>query len=288
MTRLVIPNDVTWELVVVNNRSTDNTDEVIASFRDRLPIRRTWEPSPGLANARNRALAEATGDYILWTDDDVLVDESWIAGYVSAFRRWPNADIFGGPIHPLFEGDPPNWLHRVLDQIGAAYGHNDLGAQAVSVAQERAGTLPYGGNMAMRRVALLQYRFNPDLGVRHGSYSIGEETDVISRMLAAGHTGWWTPDARVRHWIPRANQTVDYVRRWMIGCGRYKANSLEHRLKYPHRNGPHWLFARMVRYELQFQLRRLVVRPEVWIMDLVRANQARGEFQASIRSGTRR
>ena len=66
-----LPPRVDWEVVVVNNNSTDHTDAVIASFSgSRLPIRREFEPRRGLSRARNRAVDTADGDYILWTDDD--------------------------------------------------------------------------------------------------------------------------------------------------------------------------------------------------------------------------
>src|SRR4051812_25844630 len=84
MTRLQVPAGVTWEVIVVNNNSSDVTDTVIASFEGRLPIRRVFEPAQGKSHALNRAVAESRGDYILWTDDDALVDEGWLAAYVLA------------------------------------------------------------------------------------------------------------------------------------------------------------------------------------------------------------
>ena len=76
MTRLEIPPHVQWELLIVNNNSTDATSAMVASFSRRLPIRERFEPRPGLSHARNRALTESQGDYILWTDDDVSSTES--------------------------------------------------------------------------------------------------------------------------------------------------------------------------------------------------------------------
>src|SRR5258708_18628298 len=74
---LAVPPDVDWEVLVVNNNSTDRTDAVVDSFVGRLPIRRLFEPRPGVACARNRVLREGRGDCVLWTDDDALVDENW-------------------------------------------------------------------------------------------------------------------------------------------------------------------------------------------------------------------
>ena len=88
-----IPSDLTWEIVVVNNNSTDHTDYVINEYLERLPLRPESEPQPELSNARNRAIDAAKGDYIVWTDDDVVVDAGWLTAYVEAFRRWPEAAV---------------------------------------------------------------------------------------------------------------------------------------------------------------------------------------------------
>jgi glycosyltransferase involved in cell wall biosynthesis len=98
-----IPMDLAWEVLVVNNGGTDHTDQVIDSFVGRLPIRRVVEPKRGVSNARNRAVDEAKGDYILWTDDDVVVDPGWLAAYADAFKRWPDVAVFGGKIVPRLE-----------------------------------------------------------------------------------------------------------------------------------------------------------------------------------------
>src|SRR5437899_2703201 len=81
MRRLRIPEATQWELLVVNNNCTDDTDEVIEKHLTHLPIRRLVEPEQGHSNARNRALTVATGDLILWTDDDVEVDPEWLLAY---------------------------------------------------------------------------------------------------------------------------------------------------------------------------------------------------------------
>ena len=96
--------------MIVNNGCTDHTDVVIESFADRLPIRRELEPQRGHASVRNRAVDAAKGDYIVWTDDDVVVDSGWLAAYVEAFRRWPEAVVFGGPVIPRYESPTPKWF----------------------------------------------------------------------------------------------------------------------------------------------------------------------------------
>ncbi len=78
MRSLAIPRGVTWEIVVVNNNSTDDTAAVLASFAERLPLTCVFEPVPGLSRSRNRGVAASSGDLLLFTDDDVLVEPGWV------------------------------------------------------------------------------------------------------------------------------------------------------------------------------------------------------------------
>lgn len=278
MKDLVIPDGLAWEVLVVNNACSDDTDAVIAEFGAMLPVRRAWEPKPGLANARNRAVQDASGDFLIWTDDDVLVDPDWLSAYCRAFERWPTASVFGGPIEPLFEDGPPRWIPPVMDQIGAAFGMQTFGSEPVRLTPATAKMGPFGGNMAMRREDLLRFPFDPALGVRHSRYSIGEESAVIGAMLEAGRDGWWTPDARVQHRVPPQQQTLAHIRRWMVSAGRYEeaARGAGH----PRGAGSLRLHARMLRHEVRFNLFRRVAPPEVWMRDLVRSSHLRGRIEA--------
>src|SRR6266480_4427705 len=123
---LEVPDDVACEVLIVNNNSTDHTDEVIAEYRDRLPVRREFEPQPGKSNALNRAIDAAGGEYILWTDDDVVVDPSWLTAYVEAFRRWPEAAVFGGRIIPRYEPPAAKWVVDSEDGLFGVYAIRDF------------------------------------------------------------------------------------------------------------------------------------------------------------------
>ena len=89
-----------WELLVVDNGSTDDTSEVVDGFAGCLPIHRILHSVPGLSNARNAGVAAARGRFIIWTDDDLTVDRAWLAAYLAAFRTWPDCAIFGGRAIP--------------------------------------------------------------------------------------------------------------------------------------------------------------------------------------------
>lgn len=275
LTRVLVPEAAEWEVLVVDNGSTDDTPDVLAEFVSLLPLRCISEAKLGLSHARNAAVSAAKGAYILWTDDDVLVDSQWLMAYFDAFRCHPDASVFGGPISPWFEGEPPSWLSRVFGTIDVAYAarHFDGGDAPLTGAN-----LPFGANMAFRTDVLRDHQFDPELGRSGDGMISGEETSLIGALLASGHTGWWVSGACVEHFIPRDRQTTRYVRRWYNGHGRLVAR-LEAKDRVPGTvNRPRWVWRELVTSELAFLVSRLSRDPTVWIQHLKRASIARGQF----------
>ncbi len=261
MTELVVPAGTAWEILVVNNNCSDDTDLVVAGFQGRLPIRTVAEPAPGKSHALNRAAAEAAGRYILFTDDDVLVEPDWLTGYLAAFDRWPDAALFGGPITPRFDGTPPRWLEHGLASIGPAFAILDLGPVARPF---DAAHVPFGANMAIRTDVQRRFHYAADLGPRPGSQLRGEETTLIRDVLKTGATGWWVPEARVRHFIPAERQTLEYIEAYFRGQGEYFAQVAAgpERLWW---GRPRWLWRSVVQHRLAYWFHRAVSGPAVWV-----------------------
>jgi glycosyltransferase involved in cell wall biosynthesis len=212
----MIPEGVEWELVIVDNNSTDETVDVAHRFMDRLPLRILSEVKPGKSHALNLAAQAAKGDYILWTDDDAFVCAAWLSEYVAAFRRWPDAAFFGGPVVPSFDECPPRWLARGIAEVPDPFAIRDLGSEPLRFTET---VLPYGVNLAVRTVEQRRFLYDTKLGPQPQSEVRGEETDMLQRMLADGLEGWWVPNAIVKHWIPRSRQTLRYIRRYYLGAG---------------------------------------------------------------------
>lgn len=283
---LSIPPGVEWELLVVDNNSTDTTPSVLASFRDRLPLRPVREQRQGKSHALNRAAEEARGNYILWTDDDVLVDPGWLAAYHAAFLRWPEAGIFGGYIEAAFAGSPPSWLPRVLahPRAAGAYGLRQLGDDPLPLSEE---VQPYGANMAVRRDLQVQFRYDPALGPRGAHYVQGEERAMVVAMLRGGHTGWYVPGARVRHIVPSANQTTRHLRRYFRGFGETDGRRAEDLGGRKLLGKPLYMIREAIEAEARYRWHRLTEPPEVWVRDLWRAGINWGRLHGYGR-GTRR
>ncbi|MEX2176558.1 MAG: glycosyltransferase [Pirellulaceae bacterium] len=217
MRQLKVPAGATWEIVVVNNRSTDQTDQVLARHAQWLPLRRVFEPQQGQSHARNAAARAARGELILWTDDDVLVGPRWLAALLAEAQQQPAVAFFGGPIEPWFETPPPEWLARNWRQFASAYAVRDLGPEPI---QCDASRLPFGANFAVRRAVQTQFLYDGRLGRVAHSEVRGEESELLLRLLADGQRGQWVPAAKVRHFIPRQRLTQRYLQGFYRGVGQ--------------------------------------------------------------------
>ena len=212
-----------WELVVVDNGSTDETAELISSFADILPVRQIFEPRAGISNARNAGVDAARGAYIIWTDDDVDVGAEWLKAYQRAFRVWPDAAVFGGPISPLLETPSPAWFAQNIDLLHLLLATRDFGALPRPLCVE-ADIIPFGANFAVRAAEQKQFRYDPEAGAGSGNFRLGEETAVIKQILLSRATGYWVPDAAVTHRIAVARQSLAYVEDYFIRLGRTGAD----------------------------------------------------------------
>jgi hypothetical protein len=209
--RLRVPPDLAWELVVVDNGSSDNTADVVQSFASRLPVRLTREETPGLSNARNRGVAEARGRYICWTDDDVVIDEGWLEAYAAAFEAHPEAVVFGGRITPVLQSPTPRWFSRLADEWPLTSVLAKRAAEQPILLDYAKGMVPWGANFAIRTREQRQVLYDPGLGVSPLQKRVGEEAEVIYQILSRGACGWWVPEAQVQHIIPLQRQTLSYV-----------------------------------------------------------------------------
>jgi glycosyltransferase involved in cell wall biosynthesis len=226
---LEVPDDLDWEVLVVDNGSTDDTSGVLEKYAGALPLRAVAEAEQGLSRARNRAIDVAAGDLLCWTDDDVQVEPDWLAQYARAAREQPDTSFFGGPILPWFECDPPEWVAAGIHEIGSAFALRDLGPKPLALSEKQ---LPFGANFAVRASVQHRFRFDPKLGRIGDRMLSGEEVDAMRRMLAGGFTGAWVPEARVRHLVPADRMTADYVRSFYRGVGASWALALEGNVRY--------------------------------------------------------
>lgn len=198
-----------WRVIAVDNASTDDTPRVLRAFKDRLPLTCLHEPRRGKNIGLNTGLGAVASDILVLTDDDVLPAPDWLLALKATFERYPQIDVVGGPIRPLWPRQPPAWLDGV--PFGGAYGATPPGTAEGPVSPR----LVWGANMALRtQVFNAGLRFTETIGP-NGSrfYTMGSETDFLLRVHARGHRFWHSADAVVHHMI-RPHQLT---RRWLWG-----------------------------------------------------------------------
>jgi glycosyltransferase involved in cell wall biosynthesis len=224
MAAMNVPPGLAWELVVVDNGSSDGTADVAARFVSRLPIQYTREERPGLSNARNCGVRVARGRYLCWTDDDTMVDRGWLAGYVAAFRAHPEAAVFGGAIHPDLQGPTPAWFAALVERwpLNHIVARRDFGDQPLPLDPAR-DVLPWGANYAIRAAEQRAVAYDPNLGVSPLHRRSSEESQLIFEILNSGASGWWAPDCKVLHLFPPHRQTRRYVLEHFAAIGEAQA-----------------------------------------------------------------
>lgn len=139
-----------WEVIVVDNGSTDTTQSVVASYKQSLPLKYLFQPVPGKSRSLNFGLSEATGEIILFTDDDVIPDENWLINHLESMNRHVDIDAVGGRII-IDESSIPGWLSRSYNLKGMLISAHDLG---VTTAYRDTDKYPFGPNMSVRKRAL--------------------------------------------------------------------------------------------------------------------------------------
>jgi glycosyltransferase involved in cell wall biosynthesis len=188
-----------WELILIDNNSPDDTRAIAESFGGRLPLRYVFEPSQGLASARNRAISECRGETLLFTDDDLQFDRDWLTTYERAFANQRVAGWFGGRIRPLWPDGAPGWLRdESMALIAGLMVRYDLGAE--DRMYDAPDPHPYGASFAIRRSAFEKAgSFRTDLGVRGDVTGRGEEAEYLMRLRRAGLPGFYVGTSSAWH-----------------------------------------------------------------------------------------
>lgn len=208
----IIPDKINWEIVVVNNNCTDETDEIVESYTGRLPIVYVHEPQQGLSRARNAGLVAATGDLVVFTDDDVRPVPGWIATYWQAFLEKPTGFYFGGPVESEFEGQKP--ADDVLSYApscvsGLSYGNEERRLPS--------GSDFLAANWACPKVALDTVgAFDTSKGLNSESGEmlvLGEENDLMNRLQTIEYNPWYLPNALIYHYVPIQKSTLQHIGR---------------------------------------------------------------------------
>lgn len=208
-----------YEIVLINNNSTDSTESICNRFREDYPqvgFRYFIETNQGLSYARNRGVKESRGDILVFVDDDATVFESYLPSINIFFDAYPEVNACGGPIVPVYEVEKPKWLSHYTEQLlgGALY-------EGDKVKPFRNGEYPGGGNSAFRKAVFEKYGlFNVELG-RKGTGLIGaEEKDLYDRLIRGSEQFYYLPQMGIYHYIPEKKLTKAHFRELTYSIGK--------------------------------------------------------------------
>jgi GT2 family glycosyltransferase len=213
-----LQSPVSWELIVVDNGSTDSTGNVVGAFANGFahPIQMIYEPAPGQGNARNAGWQAAEAQIVAFLDDDCYPAEDYLDAVLECFAENPNLGFLSGRILLYDQTDLRMTIQESLTHVSLApksFIHPGF---------------IQGANSAFRRASLQQVGgFDPRFGVAKGQFA-GEELDVAARICAAGWHGAYDPRPLVYHHHGRKTRWEAWrlMRVYQRGIGAFYAKSL--------------------------------------------------------------
>ncbi len=204
-----------FEVLVIDNNSTDHTRAVVAEFAGATPApRHILETQQGLDYGRNRAIAEARGDVIVFGDDDILVQPDWLAQMavpLLADAATRKIGAIGGEVIPVFPDGLPDWVREWHAPLAFREGTGPLEARHS----------PMGANLAFPKWVFARLGvFHTALDRAAGNYFSGGDSEMVRRVRAAGLEVWFAPAAAVKHQMPASRTTFRYARRHAFDSAR--------------------------------------------------------------------
>ena len=192
-----------YEIVIVDNNSTDHTNETASRFSARHDhVRSVFEKKQGLSHSRNRGLKEARGEWLAFLDDDAELAEGYMERAFRTIRRY-KIDGFGGPVKNVFRRNKPRWYKDTYHAL-------DYGYDGVAVLKKR---FLWGSNMILRKQALLEIGgFSPDLGMKGDQLRYGEDIELQVRLMKEKYVLAYDGKLIVYHIIRAEKCNV----RWML------------------------------------------------------------------------
>jgi glucosyl-dolichyl phosphate glucuronosyltransferase len=215
-----------YEIVIVNNNCTDDTEEICRKFIDlhpKISVNYCIETKQGLSFGRNRGIVESTCDIVTFLDDDAIIAPDFFETTLAFFENHPEVNAIGGKILLKYMDKKPDWYNPFLASLLGYFNPGDT---------EKVFTKGFfrGSNMSFRKEIFTRYDgFNTSLGRVGKNLAGSEEKELFFRFKSKGEVMWYVPSTVVYHLVPIERTYPEFVKRQAIGTG---TSQRQHALLY--------------------------------------------------------
>ena len=217
-------DNISWEIVIVDNNSTDNTAKIIQEYQsnwlESYPIQYYFEPRQGASYARQRAIKAAKSPLVGFLDDDNLPSPDWVANAYAFGQSHPQAGAYNGLIHAIYEVPPPENFHRIASCLAIIEWRET--EPFCFDSKDKGGLLPPGAGIVIRKQAWVEnVPNNLELtGPVSGALTAkGEDIEAFLYLRNGGWEIWFNPEMHIYHQIPKNRLEKEYLIRLLRGVG---------------------------------------------------------------------
>ena len=214
--------NINWEVIVVDNNSTDNTAKIIKEYQSQwnkdYPLKYFFEPIQGASIARKRAMNEAQGNLVGFLDDDNIPELNWVEQAVDFAKKYPNMGAYGGMIKPKFEVEPPKDFSKIAVYLAII----NRGKKEFCYNNHKQKVFPPGAGIIISKKAWLDavpeklFLLGPN---GKSLLTKGEDMEILSHIQNAGWEIWYVPQIITYHKIPAWRLERDYLISLAWGTG---------------------------------------------------------------------
>jgi len=211
-----VTEDTEWEIIIVNNASTDYTKEVAIreweNYNSKAPFRVVDQPKPGLSAARLKGIETACYEYLLFCDDDNWLQADYVSKAFDIIHENEEIGALGGVGRPAFEIEPPSWYNKRKEIM---YALGEQGEQNGDITDTKGYV--YGAGMVVRYSAIEIIKksgFTPTMSGRYkNSLLSGEDNEICYAIRLAGYRIWYNNTLLFKHYIPKERLDWEYYLR---------------------------------------------------------------------------
>jgi glycosyltransferase involved in cell wall biosynthesis len=199
-----VPDCIKWEVVLVDNNSTDNTSTVAENewkkYSVNAPLTVVKQPVPGLNAAREKGFETAKYEYIICCDDDNWLSSNYVKEVVLIFDNHPDVGVIGTKAIPHYEEQPPEWFEKynVWFALGTQGKPGDITNEKGYV---------WGAGMALRHTALTEVKKSSYKNLLTdrvgGKMTTGGDVEICFALRLLNYNIFYTDACYLKHYMPK-------------------------------------------------------------------------------------